>query len=150
MRAYRVVVIAPLLDDDLCFLEAVEDFLVEALIAQLAVEGLAIAVLPWTARLDVEGLGPEPGEPSANDLGCHLGAVVGSDVFRDATVEHHVRQRLDDDQAVDAASNPDSQALATMFVDQCHETDATAVMGLSLDEVIAPHMIAMHRPQPDA
>ena len=34
MRSDRVVVLAPLLDDDLCFLEAVEDFAVEQLIAE--------------------------------------------------------------------------------------------------------------------
>ena len=32
MRSDRVVVLAPLLDDDLCFLEAVEDFAVEQLL----------------------------------------------------------------------------------------------------------------------
>ena len=55
--------IAPLLDDDLRFLQAVEDLLVEAFVPQFTVEGLAIAVLPWAAGFDVEGLGPEPGKP---------------------------------------------------------------------------------------
>ena len=54
MRADSVVLIAPLLDDDPGLLQTVEDFLIEAFVAQFAVEGLAIAVLPWTARLDVE------------------------------------------------------------------------------------------------
>ena len=59
MRPYRVEVIAPLLDHDLGLLQAVEDFLVETLVTQLAVEGFTIAVLPWTAGLDVERLGAE-------------------------------------------------------------------------------------------
>ena len=42
----RVVVDAPLLDDDLRFPEAVEDLAIEAFIPELAVQGLAVAVLP--------------------------------------------------------------------------------------------------------
>jgi hypothetical protein len=36
------LLIAPLLNDDLGFLQAVEDFPVEALVTQFAVEGLAL------------------------------------------------------------------------------------------------------------
>lgn len=43
---FGVVVDAPLLDDDLCLPETVEDFTIEALIPEFAVEGLAVAVLP--------------------------------------------------------------------------------------------------------
>jgi hypothetical protein len=34
MRSDRVVVLSPLLDDDLCFLQAVEDFAIQQLIAE--------------------------------------------------------------------------------------------------------------------
>jgi hypothetical protein len=44
-----VVLIAPLLDDDPGFLQAVEDLLIEAFVARFAVEGLAISVLPLAA-----------------------------------------------------------------------------------------------------
>jgi hypothetical protein len=37
---------APLLDDDFRFLEAVDDLAIEAFIPELAVEGLAVAILP--------------------------------------------------------------------------------------------------------
>jgi hypothetical protein len=47
---------APLLDDDLGFVETVENFAVENIIAQLAVEVFAISVLSRAARLDVQGL----------------------------------------------------------------------------------------------
>ena len=52
MRANGVVVPAPLLDDDLCFLKAVEDFAVEQRLAKFAVEALAVAIFPWTAGFD--------------------------------------------------------------------------------------------------
>ena len=46
MRPSCIVVDAPLFDDRLGFLEAVEDLAIEAFIPELAVEGLAVAVLP--------------------------------------------------------------------------------------------------------
>ncbi len=49
MRAPGIVVPAPALDDDLGFLEAVEDLAVEQFVAQLGVEALAAAVFPGAA-----------------------------------------------------------------------------------------------------
>jgi hypothetical protein len=147
--AGRVVLIAPLLDDDLSFLEAVKDLLVEAFVAQLAVEGFAIAVLPRTAWLDVERFGPQPGEPAADHFGGHLCAVVRTDVLGDASGEHHIGQCFDDAEAVDATSNPDGQAFAGVFIDQGHQPEPTAIMSLGFDKVVAPDMIAMLWPEPD-
>ena len=60
MGSDRVVVVGPLLDEDLDFLETVEDFAIEQLVPQLAVEAFAIAVLPGAAGLDIESLAPTP------------------------------------------------------------------------------------------
>jgi hypothetical protein len=46
MWALCVVVDAPVLDDHLGLSEAVEDLAIEAFIPELAIEGLAVAVLP--------------------------------------------------------------------------------------------------------
>jgi hypothetical protein len=46
VRSLLVVVLAPSLDNDRCPLQAVEDLTVEQLIPELAIEALAIAVLP--------------------------------------------------------------------------------------------------------
>ena len=46
MRPSRVVVNARMLDDHLGFPEATEDFGVQQLVPELAVEGPALAVLP--------------------------------------------------------------------------------------------------------
>ena len=56
MGSNGVVVVSLLADDDLGFLQTVEDLTVEQLIAQLAVEALAVAILPGASRFDVEGL----------------------------------------------------------------------------------------------
>lgn len=44
MWPQRIVVITPLLDEDLYFLQAIEDVSVQSFIAQLAVDTLAISV----------------------------------------------------------------------------------------------------------
>ena len=76
MRSDGVVVLSPLLDDDLGFLEAVEDLTVQQLVAQLSVKGFVVAILPGTSRLDVQGFGPYLRQPVAHDLGGHLRTVV--------------------------------------------------------------------------
>ena len=70
-------------------------------------------------------------------------------MLRHTAFEHHVSHRLDDTEAVDAAC-PDRQAFPSELVDQGHQLNLAPIMGLSLDEVVAPDMIAMLRPQADA
>ena len=141
---------APLFDDDGGFPQAVEDLAVEAFVTQLSVKGFAVAIFPGATGFDVQGPGSQPGEPAAHDLGRHLGTVVRSNVLRDTTLHHHIGHRLDDPEAVDAARNPDREALPGELVDQCHQPEFATVVGLCLDEVVAPHMIAVLRPQPNA
>lgn len=149
MRSDRVVVLAPLLDNNGGFLQAVEDLPIEQFIAQFSVKGLAVAVLPGTAGFDVKCLRSKFGKPAAHDLCCHLRAVVRANVFRDALGEHHIGHRLNDAKAIDPASHPDRKALPGELVDQRHQSELSSIMGLRFDEVVAPHMIAMLRPQPD-
>lgn len=137
---------SPALDDDLGFSECVEHLAVEQLVTQLAVEAFAVAVLPRAAGLDVERLCSELCEPATHDLGRHLSTVVGADVFRHAAFEHHVGHRLDDAKAVDATGHPDGQAFPSELINQGHQSDLAPIVGLRLDEVVAPDMIAMLRP----
>ena len=74
MRSERDVVLPPAFDDDLRFLQRVEDFAIKELVAELRVEALAIAVLPRAAGHDVGGLGADGSDPSAQGLGDELGA----------------------------------------------------------------------------
>lgn len=64
MRTKRVVVSSPDFDHGLGLLKRVEDLPVEQLVAQLAVEGFAEAILPRTAGLDIGGLATDGSEPS--------------------------------------------------------------------------------------
>lgn len=50
MRARRVVVLPPRFDDDLGFLQRVEDFAIEQLVTEFRVEALAVALFPKGCR----------------------------------------------------------------------------------------------------
>lgn len=150
MRPDRIVVIAPLLDDDGCFSQAVEDFTIEAFVPQLAVERLTKAVLPRASGFNVERPGAKRCEPVAYDLRRHLRTVVRTDVFRHTTFEHHIGHRLDDAEAVYTTGHLDRQTFPGELVDQCHQPELVAIVGLRFDKVVAPDMIAMLRPQTDA
>ena len=67
-----------------------------------------------------------------------------------AAIEHHVGHRVDDAEAVDATGHLDRQAFPGKLVDQGHQPQLAAIVGLGLDKVVAPDMIAMLRPQADA
>ena len=91
MRSDRVVVLAPLLDEDGGLLQAVEDLTVQAFVAQFAVEALAVAVLPRTSRLDVGRLGSDGGNPFSKSNGDDLGAVIRPKGCRDTPVLHRMQ-----------------------------------------------------------
>src|ERR1700712_5149984 len=84
VRPDSVVVPPPALDDDLGFLQRVEDFAVEQLVPELGVEALDVAVLPGRARRDVGGLGTDSRYPGLDGLGDELGAIVRSNMARHA------------------------------------------------------------------
>src|SRR5918998_1065305 len=95
MRAHRVVVPTPVLDDHLCLLQCVEDLSFQKLIPKLRVEALARAVLPRTARLDVGCPGSHSRDPLGHSFGDELGPGVGANVPRNTTQDELVRERID-------------------------------------------------------
>jgi len=143
-------VVSPLADYGLGFFQTVEDFAIEQLVTQLAIEGFTISVLPRTTRLDVKGFRANARQPTAYDLRRHLWTVIRSDVFWNAVHDHGIGHRLDDAHAVDPPCNTDRKTFPRELVDQRHQPDFPAVMGLSFDEVVRPDVIAPLRSQPDA
>ena len=125
-----IVMSAPLFNDDPRLLQAVEDFAVEQFVAQLAVEAFAIAVLPRTARCNEQSFCPDLSEPIPDNLGGHLGAVVGPNISGDALSQHHIGKGLDDTEARDPSRHPDRKALTGVFVDQRQQTERSAIMRL--------------------
>jgi hypothetical protein len=69
-------VLPPGLDQDLGRGQAAEDLAVEQFVTELAVEALALAILPRTAERDVGGLRADCGDPFVQNHGNELRAVV--------------------------------------------------------------------------
>src|ERR671917_624757 len=150
MRAYGIVVAPPVFDHDLRLLERVEDLAFQQFILELAVEALAVPVLPRAAGFDVQGLGAELCQPLPQSLGDHLRTVVAPNMLGHAFGWHGICKRLDYPEAVDPPRHLQGQALAGVLVDEGHDPEAPSIMGSALDEVEAPHVIGSLGPQPDA
>ena len=67
-----------------------------------------------------------------------------------AAQDEEVRQDIDHVDALQLTRDPDGQAFVGELVDDVEHPEPPPVVGALLDEVIGPHMIAMHWPQPDA
>src|SRR3546814_7887484 len=76
---YTTLFRSPCLDQHPGLGKAVEDFAVEQLVPQGAVEALVIPVLPWRARRDVERLHADLPEPGPDSGRAELAAVVRSE-----------------------------------------------------------------------
>jgi len=70
---------APLLDDDLGFLQRVEDFPVEQLVAEPCIEDFTVTGLPGRTGIDIASLRPVCGYPVANNSGDELRTGVDPD-----------------------------------------------------------------------
>jgi hypothetical protein len=146
----RIIVASPALDDDLGLTQGIEDLAIEQLITQPRIERFDIAVLPGTARLDIGRLGTDCGDPFLNRTRHELGSVVGTHVAGYAAQDEEIGQDIDHVDAFELTRDPDGQAFMGELVDNVEHPEAPPVMGALLEEVVGPHMIAMHGPQPDA
>src|SRR5690349_4171228 len=68
VRPRGVVVAPPPLDQHLGFLQRMEDLPLQQFVAELAVEGFIVAVLPWAAALDEQRPHADPLQPGAHHL----------------------------------------------------------------------------------
>ena len=150
MRATRVVILTPAFDEDDCLPQGVEDFAVQQLVPELAVEGLVVPILPWRSWLDVERLYTDPAQPVANGMGGKLRAIVGSDMIRWTMTLEQVRQDGQHIVAPELALDMDREAFPTVLVDHREHAEGFSVMGAVSHEVIAPDMATILRPKPHA
>jgi len=144
----RVVVNAPLLDQDSSFAQGVKQLAIEELIAESGIEALAVSVLPGAARFDVEGLHTQAAKPGAQGLRDELSSVIGSGVLRRPMLKEQLTERVEHVAGVELALHPDRQAFARELVDHTQHAEHLSVMGAVLDEVIGPDMSLVGRPEP--
>ena len=102
----------PTLNDDLCFLQRVEDLTIQKLISKLRVEALTIAILPGAAGHDVGGLGPPGREPVTQVVGDELRAVIRADMRWDAPQDEEIRQGIDHIRCLELPADPDRKSFS--------------------------------------
>ena len=140
----------PVLDQDPCFQQGVEDLPVEQLVSELPVEGLVVAVLPGASRLNEERLGSHSAKPPTNGASRELGSIVGSNELGHASEDEELGQPAHDVLRVEAAPHVDREALSGGLVDHSQHAVGPSVRGAVHDEVIAPDVIRLLRPQANA
>lgn len=82
-------------------------------------------------------------QPSAKLLLDELGAVVAADVLRGPTLFDEPSDDLAHLAGVDLAVHVDAEAFTGVFIDDVEHTEFPATLGGAVDEVPAPHVVAM-------
>jgi len=115
--------------------------LVEAVIAEGAVEGFDEGILGGFAWLDVMEMDAGGLRPEVDGFAGELGAVVGGDGLGQAAGEGECLKQTDDGSAADGSICMECEALAGEVIDQGEATEAPAIGELVVDEVHAPAFI---------
>jgi hypothetical protein len=140
----------PAFDHDPCFGKRVENFAVEQLVTQARVETLDEAVFPGAARRDVGGLRADGGDPFLHGLGDELGAIVRTDVLRNAAQDEQIGEHVDYIDGFQLPIDANGQTFVRKLVDDVQHPIFPSVMGAILDKVVRPDMIAPLRSQAKA
>jgi hypothetical protein len=72
--------------------ERIEDLPIQELVAQLAIERFDVAVLPGTARFNVQRLHADPLQPITHCRRRELAAVVRAQIVRHGPLHEQVRE----------------------------------------------------------
>ena len=141
MRSDGIVVTSPVLDQDFRLTQRREDLAVEKLVSQLRVQALAVAVLPWTSRFDVERLDADPAEPVTNVARDELRAVIGANVLRRPVGDEEIGQTLEHVVGSKPSRNDNRQAPARELIQYDQHAEGAAVLRAVLNKVVRPDVI---------
>jgi len=145
MGSQGIVFMAPVIDEQAGFFEGAEPVLVEAVIAEGAVEGLDEGVLDGLAGLDVVEVNLAPLGPEVKRLARELRPVItGDGTGRSHRVTEgieHIGHRGSPDGGIDM----ERQTLAGAVIHQSQATEAPPSGKLVMDEVHGPALIGPHR-----
>src|SRR5258706_14289656 len=130
-----------LLDQGTGFEQRGEDLAIEQLVAEAAVERLAIGILPRAAGLDESHLDVLGSQPVAHCACDELGAVVGANEGRRTVSGDQILQNLDDSLAGDVVRGFDVQTLPSEVVDDGQDLERSSIFQLIENEVVAPDMV---------
>src|SRR3546814_836145 len=133
------------LDHDLGFSPRPEPFEAQALVAELAVEAFAGAILPGLARVDQCRADPLVRDPAEQGLRDELRAVVRTQVQRCAAFGDQPRQHVDHAARADATIDLDRQPLLCPFVGHRQALELLAAGAAVKHEVVGPDLVDSRR-----
>ncbi len=102
------------------------------------------------SRLNISGLCADSCDPTPNRLGNELRAIVRPDEGGSTSQDEQVGKHIDHIRRVQPALHLYRQALAAVLIQNVQCSECLSVIGLTINEVIAPDMVSILRPQPDA
>lgn len=140
MRPDRIVLYAPLLQDDSRLLKRVEDFTIQQLIPQLTFETLDVTVFPGATRFDEQRLNTQFRQPGSDDAIGKFAVVVRTYMDWHPTRTEQPGQTRLHVLCFQAAANMDGKAFTGVFVDDVQGAVSPSVMRPIGNKVIAPHM----------
>lgn len=111
MRPDGVVVHPLSLDHHLRFGAVAESLDAQALVAELPVEALVVAVLPWLTGIDVGGTNIRLCQPAQDGSADELRAVVGAHIPGSTSFAHELGECLDDAFGANGPTDVDGEAL---------------------------------------
>ena len=150
MRPSLVVVHPPLVENDPGLRQAQEQFPVEQLVAESAVEALHVAVFPRARLLDIERADARPRQPLLDLFGNELRPIVAAQMLRRTPHGEQVLERHDHVPSSERPGHLDRQTLPRELIDHHEDPQLPAILRPLREEVVAPHMVPMRRPVPHA
>lgn len=150
MRPCCVIEQSPVFDQDLRLAQIIEDFTGQKLISELRVKTLAVAILPGTARLDIERPNAQLLEPLAQGSCNKLRAIIRPDMFGWTVFNEELAQGVQHVAGVEFTFNTDGETLARELIDYAEHAEDSTIMCSVLDEVIGPNMAFIGRSETDA
>ena len=138
-----IVFPSPVFEDDPGLRQCPELLPIQAFITEPGIEALDVSVLPWASRVDIEGLDAVISKPLAKLLFDELGAVIAADVLRGSVFLDEPAHNLTHLAGIDFAIHMDAEAFPGVFIDDVEHTEFPATLGGAVDEVPAPHVVAM-------
>lgn len=126
MWAHAIVLPAPALDAPLGVGEIEEELFVQALVAELVVEALAVGIVDRLAGSDEAERNPARPRPAEEGPGRELRSMIADETRREAPRPRRALERLDHGRAREGVVDGERRALARAVVDDGEHADRAA------------------------
>ena len=114
-----------------------------------SIEALVVTVLPWASRVDLYGFDAGLFEPGLEVASDELRSVVGSQIFWLPMLDEQWVERIEDLGMAHFGGDGNTEGLARIFIENGEHLVTPPAAQLVVNEVNAPNMVRILRPQAD-